>query len=137
MNNENANNAEQKKPYHNKKQQFNKTKIPFSKNGFHTNVKDAIFVNKKIQERRLRPHKFANSRGSIKITPLGGLEQIGGNMAVIETKDSAIIVDVGMSFPDESMHGVDILVPDFTYIRKIKDKIISLLPLSRRFEQFF
>lgn len=46
---------------------------------------------------------------------------------VIETEKSAIIVDVGMSFPDEDMHGVDILIPDFTYIRDIKDKIEAVI----------
>ena len=41
---------------------------------------------------------------------------------VVETEMKQIIVDVGMSFPDGEMHGVDILIPDFTYIREIKDK---------------
>ncbi len=46
---------------------------------------------------------------------------------VIETEKSAIIVDVGMSFPDEDMHGVDILIPDFTYLRQIKDKVAAVV----------
>ncbi len=46
---------------------------------------------------------------------------------VIETDTSAIVVDVGMSFPDEDMHGVDILIPDFTYLRQIKDKIVGIV----------
>ncbi len=45
---------------------------------------------------------------------------------VIETDTSAIIIDVGMSFPDESMHGVDILIPDFTYLRQIRNKIAGI-----------
>jgi ribonuclease J len=68
-----------------------------------------------------------STNAKVRITPLGGLGEIGGNMMVIETEKSAIIVDVGMSFPDEDMHGVDILIPDFTYIRQIKDKIEAVV----------
>ena len=89
---------------------------------------DAIAQNKLIHEERLHPLKNAN-RGdeTIRITPLGGLGEIGANMAVFETNTSAIIVDVGMSFPEESMLGVDILIPDFDYVRKIKNKIKGIL----------
>ncbi len=83
-----------------------------------------IEANKAMHDLRLHPLKYANSsEHRVKITPLGGLGEIGANMTVFETDTDAIIVDVGMSFPEESMLGVDILVPDFDYIRKIKDKI--------------
>ncbi len=48
-------------------------------------------------------------------------------MPVLEDDESAIIIDVGMSFPDETMHGVDILVPDFSYLHAIKSKIKGIL----------
>ena len=67
------------------------------------------------------------NKNKVRFTPLGGLGEIGGNMAVLETETSAIIIDVGMSFPDESMHGVDILVPDFSYLHTIKDKIKGIV----------
>ncbi|WP_291938789.1 ribonuclease J [Campylobacter sp.] len=89
---------------------------------------DAIAKNKLIHEERLHPLKDANrSDETVRITPLGGLGEIGANMTVFETNTSAIIVDVGMSFPEESMLGVDILIPDFDYIRKIKNKIKGIL----------
>ena len=89
---------------------------------------DAIAQNKLIHEERLHPLKNANrSDETIRITPLGGLGEIGANMTVFETNTSAIIVDVGMSFPEESMLGVDILIPDFDYVRKIKNKIKGIL----------
>ena len=56
-------------------------------------------------------------------TVLGGLNEIGKNMAVLEYGDDAIIIDCGMSFPDEDLLGVDVVLPDFTYVNKIKDKI--------------
>jgi ribonuclease J len=63
----------------------------------------------------------------VRFTPLGGLGEIGGNIAILETETTAIIIDVGMSFPDESMHGVDILVPDFSYLQAIKEKIQAIV----------
>ena len=59
----------------------------------------------------------------IHYTVLGGLNEIGKNMAVLEYGDDAIIIDCGMSFPDEDLLGVDVVLPDFSYVLKIKDKI--------------
>ena len=59
----------------------------------------------------------------IHYTMLGGLNEIGKNMAVFEYGDDAFIIDCGMSFPDEDLLGVDVVLPDFTYALKIRDKI--------------
>ena len=106
-----------------------KRKPPVSGNGWTNDLKKAFETNERIQKERLNPHNKLNlkSEANIKITPLGGLGEIGGNMMVIETDKSAIIVDVGMSFPDDSMHGVDILIPDFTYVRQIRSKITAIV----------
>lgn len=92
-------------------------------------MKKSILANKDTQEARLNPWKQIdiNSGGKVRFTPLGGLGEIGGNIAVLETETTAIIIDVGMSFPDETMHGVDILVPDFSYLHVIKDKIKAII----------
>lgn len=91
-------------------------------------MKDAIEANKAIHDLRLHPLKYLNtSNDKIKITPLGGLGEIGGNMTIIESKNDAIIIDVGMSFPNENMLGVDIVIPDFSYVKKIKDKIRAII----------
>lgn len=97
--------------------------------GWVTDLKKAYLINEKIHKDRLNPHYKLNlnTTAKLKITPLGGLNEIGGNMMVVETENEAIIVDVGMSFPDGEMHGVDILIPDFTYIREIKDKIVAVI----------
>ena len=93
------------------------------------NLKAFVEINQEAHKQRLNPHYKLdlNSKEKIRITPLGGLGEIGGNITVFETQNEAILVDVGMSFPDEDMHGVDILVPDFTYIREIKDKIKAII----------
>ncbi len=93
------------------------------------NLKKYVALNQEAHKQRLNPHfkLDLNSKAKIRITPLGGLGEIGGNITVFETEKEAILIDVGMSFPDEDMHGVDILVPDFTYIREIKDKIKAVI----------
>lgn len=93
------------------------------------NLKLFVTKNQEAHKQRLNPHYKLdlNSNAKIRITPLGGLGEIGGNITVFETEKEAILVDVGMSFPDEDMHGVDILVPDFTYLREIKDKIVAVI----------
>ncbi len=85
--------------------------------------------NERAQQKRVTPYikMDPQSKAKIRITPLGGLGEIGGNIAVFETENEAILIDVGMSFPDEEMHGVDILVPDFTYLKEIKNKIVAII----------
>ncbi len=93
------------------------------------NLRDFVAKNQEAHRSRLNPHYKLdlNSNDKIRITPLGGLGEIGGNITVIETENEAIIVDIGMSFPDEEMHGVDILVPDFSYIREIRKKVVAVI----------
>ena len=97
--------------------------------GLHKDLKKVVELNSKNHKSSLNPHYKLdlNTKAKIRITPLGGLGEIGGNITVIESQNSAIIIDVGMSFPEADMHGVDILVPDFSYLHSIKDKIAGLI----------
>lgn len=63
----------------------------------------------------------------LKVIPLGGLNEIGKNMTVVEYKDDIIVVDCGMTFPDEEMLGVDIVIPDISYLEKNKEKIRGIV----------
>ena len=92
-------------------------------------LKSFVYKNHEIQKNRLNPHYKLDlsTKAKIRITPLGGLGEIGGNITVFETENEAIVVDIGMSFPDDEMHGVDILVPDFSYLRQIKNKIVAII----------
>ena len=65
-------------------------------------------------------------RSPFKIIPLGGLDEIGKNCTVFEYENDIIIIDCGMSFPDSDMPGVDIVIPDVSYLVKNKDKIRGL-----------
>lgn len=62
-------------------------------------------------------------RTPIRIIPLGGLNEIGKNMTVFECANDAFIVDCGLAFPDSDMPGVDLVIPDFTYVEQNADKI--------------
>ena len=64
---------------------------------------------------------------NIKVLPLGGLGSIGKNITLIEYKDEIIIIDCGISFPDEDTPGVDLIIPDFSYIRENKKKIKAIV----------
>ncbi len=59
----------------------------------------------------------------VKIIPLGGLEQIGMNITAIEYEDSIIVVDCGLSFPDDDMLGIDLVIPDVTYLKENISKV--------------
>ncbi len=67
--------------------------------------------------------KNVNSGSRLKIIPLGGLEQIGMNITVFEYEDSIVVVDCGLSFPDDDMLGIDLVIPDITYLKENKDKV--------------
>ena len=61
--------------------------------------------------------------GSVKIIPLGGLDKIGMNITAIQYDDSIIVVDCGLAFPEEEMLGIDLVIPDVTYLKENADKV--------------
>ncbi len=64
-----------------------------------------------------------NNGASVKIIPLGGLEQIGMNITAFEYEDGIIVVDCGLSFPDDAMLGIDLVIPDVAYLKENADKV--------------
>lgn len=76
---------------------------------------------------KTRPAGHATSKPPMKIAFLGGLNQIGKNITVFECQDDILIVDCGMAFPDGEMLGVDLVIPDFSYLEQNKHKIRGLV----------
>ena len=73
--------------------------------------------------RRLSRDAKKDGQGKLKIIPLGGLEQIGMNITAFEYEDSIIIVDCGMAFPGDDMLGIDLVIPDVSYLKQNIDKV--------------
>lgn len=64
---------------------------------------------------------------AVKLIPLGGLNEVGKNLTVLEHKNDILIIDCGLSFPDDEMFGIDIVIPDFSYLIKNKEKIKGMI----------
>ncbi|MDF0555748.1 ribonuclease J [Kamptonema sp. UHCC 0994] len=67
------------------------------------------------------------SEPTLKIIPLGGLHEIGKNTCIFEYEDEIILLDAGLAFPSDGMHGVNIVLPDMTYLRENKEKIKGMI----------
>ncbi len=79
--------------------------------------------NKKSRSKRSKKRFPA---GKLKIIPLGGLSEIGKNLTVIEYENDIILVDCGMGFPDDDMLGIDLVIPDITYLEKNADRVRAI-----------
>lgn len=78
------------------------------------------------QEMRPRPKKRPQqqkAKEKLRVIPLGGMGEIGKNMTVFEYKEDIVIVDCGLKFPDDEMYGIDIVLPDFSYVIENKEKV--------------
>jgi ribonuclease J len=71
----------------------------------------------------LRKNEEGRSASKLKAIPLGGLEQIGLNITAFEYEDSIVVVDCGLSFPEDEMLGIDLVIPDITYLKDNADKV--------------
>lgn len=99
------------------------------------NVKSRqISASKQLPKKQVKTASKSSSKTAskasekpIRIIPLGGLNEIGKNLTVFEYENDALILDCGMAFPDDDMLGVDIVIPDITYLHKIADKIRGIV----------
>ena len=88
-------------------------------------------IGKRTEKREPRKSRTNNNsvfkKGKLKIIPLGGLHEVGKNITVFEYEDEIIVVDCGLSFPEDDMLGIDLVIPDITYLQKNVDKIKGLI----------
>lgn len=103
-----------------------------------TNVRKKVNANNNIERKSNRVRKSKNNDSAsknefrfkqerLKIIPLGGIEEIGKNITVFEYGDDIVIVDCGLAFPEDDMLGIDLVIPDFTYLEKNKERIRGLV----------
>ncbi len=64
---------------------------------------------------------------NLKVIPIGGLNEIGKNLTVLEYKEQILVIDCGMSFPEDEMYGIDVVIPDFSYLVKNASKIVGVV----------
>ena len=79
------------------------------------------------KEKKTRKENSIFKKSKLKIIPLGGLHEVGKNITVFEYEDEMIVVDCGLSFPEDDMLGVDLVIPDVTYLQRNVDKIKGLI----------
>ncbi len=79
------------------------------------------------KERRPSAKEYGKPRGKLKVIFLGGVGEIGKNMTAFEYGDSIVVIDAGMSFPGSDMPGVDVVIPDVTYLYENRDRIKGIL----------
>ncbi len=91
------------------------------------NNRPAARNNHPAQRRGSSKRKPKAEKPSIKVTFLGGLNEIGKNMTLFECEDDMLLLDCGMAFPDGDMLGVDLVLPDFSYVERNKDKIRGIV----------
>lgn len=82
---------------------------------------------KRMPRKKDATPKFEFKKDNLKIIPLGGLDEIGKNITVFEYGNDIVLVDCGLEFPEDDMLGVDLVIPDVTYLEKNKDKIRGLV----------
>jgi ribonuclease J len=110
--------AESKKQNDSKKQEATKN----TDNKKRDNKKPQNKAKKNTQQKKGNKTP-AKKQSPIRISFLGGLNEVGKNITVFEYEDDMILIDCGLAFPDEDMPGIDLVIPDFTYIEKNADKI--------------
>lgn len=94
---------------------------------------DKTTMNKKTGKRKTenkiveQEHDFRFKKGKLKIIPLGGLEEIGKNITVFEYENDIVLVDCGLEFPEDNMLGVDMVIPDVTYLERNREKLRGLV----------
>ena len=92
------------------------------------NVKKSEKSLVKVEHKAMtKKDDFRFKKPSIKIIPLGGLEEIGKNITVFEYENDILIVDCGLEFPTDDMLGIDLVIPDVSYLVKNKDKIRGMV----------
>ena len=93
-------------------------------NGSKNTPSNNISVNNQKNNQRKRPKAPIET---MRIMPLGGLKEIGKNITLVEYKNDILIIDCGFSFPEDEMFGIDVVIPDFTYLKENMEKIKGLI----------
>ena len=92
-----------------------------------THPKPSADVSAPIVQTATSNSEFTESRARLRIIPMGGVEEVGENMTAIEYGDDIVIIDMGYAFPDETMPGIDYIIPDTTWLEDQKHRIRGVI----------
>ena len=109
----------------NKSEEGNEKRI--RKNSLQDIKKEDMLIKSLDKKKKSNTNRFDFKKNNLKIIPLGGLDEIGKNITVFEYENEIILVDCGLEFPEDDMLGIDLVIPDVTYLEKNKDKIKGLV----------
>jgi len=76
-------------------------------------------------------YKVSNKKKKLKIIPLGGLGEVGKNITAFEYGNDIVVVDCGIAFPEDEMLGIDLVMPDITYLKKNKEQKTALCSIDK------
>ena len=110
-----------------KKEVKKETKKELNKGNNKDTSKEAKATRKPRVNKTNKKNNSIFKKSKLKIIPLGGLHEIGKNITVFEYENEIIVVDCGLSFPEDDMLGIDLVIPDITYLEKNVDKIKGLI----------
>ena len=116
-----------KRNYHKKNEFKNEESTRIKRNYNKKKTKIIKEVEIENAERTIEEKKSIFKKPNLKIIPLGGLHEIGKNITIFEYEDEMIVVDCGLSFPEDDMLGIDLVIPDITYVLKNKEKLKGLV----------
>lgn len=123
-----------KKPKENKNEVHNKKSDKKTERKAEKKLEKKSEKNSRLRSQRGRkpdffdaPHIARDINAKVRIIPLGGLNEIGKNITAVECGDDIIVIDCGFGFPDEDMLGVDLVIPDFTYLRENANKVRAIV----------